>query len=306
MLPITYLIKMKLYSKLFFEVKYLFLFLWIFASASLTFAQTNILFVGNSFTHGNYNPVQHYNHASVTDPNGTGYGGVPAIFKKMTDEAGLSYNVTIEAVDAKTLKWHSTKKASVLSQAKWNIVVLQEQSRTPLPVEHGGDPSEFATGVSACQSLVLSTNPTAKILLYETWAYAPRAGVKGYAPGISGLEAMLADLHSSYASVDSNYHFGIIPVGDAFMEVLKEGLSDPNNAVVPGKFQLLSPSDNKHPSPYGAYLSSAVFFAKITGLDPRTLPVDANSAAGGLGISSADAQNLNKIAYQTAQGSVAK
>ncbi len=63
---------------------------------------TAILFVGNSFFHGKYQPVLAYNPAQVTDENYglpitnprcetttdvlVVWGGIPAIFKQMTSE----------------------------------------------------------------------------------------------------------------------------------------------------------------------------------------------------------------------------
>ena len=58
--------------------------------------RVNILFVGNSYTHGGITAVENYNTSAITDANGTGYGGVPGIFKQFTVDAGLNYNVTIE------------------------------------------------------------------------------------------------------------------------------------------------------------------------------------------------------------------
>ena len=50
------------------------------ATAAPASAET-MLFVGNSFTFGAYSPVWHYRAGSVTDLNGGGVGGVPALFK---------------------------------------------------------------------------------------------------------------------------------------------------------------------------------------------------------------------------------
>lgn len=70
-------------------------------NAFSTQAQTRILFVGNSFTHGKFAPVLNYNAANVVDENyglpsaspryeATDNGGgqwsrIPGIFKKLTD-----------------------------------------------------------------------------------------------------------------------------------------------------------------------------------------------------------------------------
>jgi autotransporter-associated beta strand protein len=257
---------------------------------------TPILFVGNSFTHGNNEPAISYNNANITDENGTGYGGVPGIFKKLTTQAGLNYAVSIEAVSAETLSWHYANKAAIIGQSKWQIVVLQELSTGPLPTAHGGNPSDFYAGADNLQNLVLANNSAAKILLYETWTSPASASNQNY-NGV--LQAMQDDLTSAYFNAFYTFGFTTVArVGDAFMRCVDQGLADPNNSGAPGTFNIWSTADNRHASQYGSYLSAAIFFEKITGLDPRTLSVASGSAASDLGISATDGANLNRIAYE--------
>src|SRR5882757_3318136 len=73
-------------------------------------APTTILFVGNSFTYGEPagGPpvVEFYKPNTVTDLNGLGIGGVPALFKAFTVEAGLNYQVSLETHPGVGLDWH--------------------------------------------------------------------------------------------------------------------------------------------------------------------------------------------------------
>lgn len=137
----------------------------LIAGASLAFAATahadpvKILFVGNSYTFGRLDPVMSYNAANVHDltqafeqANSTGtnpwephpWGGVPGIFKKLTDQAGLDYDVSISARNAASLRGQFLQTANpdwklrenVASQ-KWDTVVLQEQSDAALPPGRG-------------------------------------------------------------------------------------------------------------------------------------------------------------------------
>src|SRR6187401_881910 len=92
--------------------------------AALTVSSTafadpiKILFVGNSYTFGRIDPVMSYNAANVTDlthamwvanPAGTNafephpWGGVPGIFKQMTVQAGLDYDVSLSTRNAASL-----------------------------------------------------------------------------------------------------------------------------------------------------------------------------------------------------------
>ncbi|MCV2367822.1 PEP-CTERM sorting domain-containing protein [Roseateles oligotrophus] len=141
------------------------------ASAAALADPTTILFVGNSYTFGRVDPVMSYNAANVHDltaafnainPSGTNsypigtppatggsfeqhpWGGVPGVFKKMTDEAGLNYDVSLSTRNAASLRGQFLNTANstwdlrgnVASQS-WGKVVLQEQSDAALPPGKG-------------------------------------------------------------------------------------------------------------------------------------------------------------------------
>ncbi|MDC8784829.1 SGNH/GDSL hydrolase family protein [Roseateles koreensis] len=128
-----------------------------------------VLFVGNSFTFGRVDPVLSYNAAQVhdltaafnaLDPRGTNshpagtpgegsfephpWGGVPGVFKKMTEQAGLNYEVSLSTRNALPLRGHFLNtpgaawnlRGNVASQA-WQKVVLQELSDGTLPEGKG-------------------------------------------------------------------------------------------------------------------------------------------------------------------------
>jgi hypothetical protein len=113
-----------------------------------------VLFVGNSYTFGRIDPVMSYNAANVQDltyqmwldnPTGSNafephpWGGVPGIFKQLTVQAGLDYDVAISARNAASLRGHMLNsnpagwdlRGNIGSQT-WDMVVLQEQSDEPL------------------------------------------------------------------------------------------------------------------------------------------------------------------------------
>ncbi len=143
--------------------KYLAVLPLLALASAAAVAQTDpikILFVGNSYTFGRADPVMSYNAANVHDltagfyalnQSGTNpweqhpWGGVPGIFKQMTTEAGLNYDVSISARNAATLRgqfldttasW--TMRENVASQ-NWGVVVLQEQSDAALPAGMGAN-----------------------------------------------------------------------------------------------------------------------------------------------------------------------
>lgn len=137
-------------------------------------APVSVLFVGNSYTFGRVAPVLQYNAGNVSDltaafnvadpsgtnsfPVGTGlppnpcatpgtpcfephnWGGIPGILKKMTDQAGLDYAISLSTRNAATLRGQFLDTASTawklrenVAARRWDVVVLQEQSDAPLP-----------------------------------------------------------------------------------------------------------------------------------------------------------------------------
>jgi autotransporter-associated beta strand protein len=264
-------------------------------------AQTDILFVGNSFTHGNSSPVISYNSAAITDANGSGYGGIPGIFKKLTVQAGLNYNVTIEAVSSQTLSGHFSTKAAIIGQPQWDIVVLQENSTVPLPATHGGNPAGFYSGADNLQNLILASNPAASICLYETWSSPASVTNQSYTgTGTAGLQAMQDDLRDAYFKAFYDYGFNkVARVGDGYMRAVDQGIADynPADGVTAGMVNLWG-SDSRHPSKWGSYLSAVIIFAKVTGFNPTQLTY-AGSAAADLGITQTEFTQLNQIAFET-------
>lgn len=126
-----------------------------------------VLFVGNSYTFGRADPVMSYNAANVHDltaafyaasPTGANpwephpWGGVPGIFKQLTAQVGLHYDVSISARNAASLRGQFLNTANAawdlrgnVASRRWDVVVLQEQSDAALPVGKGknANPATF-------------------------------------------------------------------------------------------------------------------------------------------------------------------
>lgn len=307
----------------------------------------DILFVGNSFTFGRAAPVLQYNYQNVTDLNYANWlnnmsgsnadephpwGGIPGIFKQFTVEAGLDYNVQLSARNAATLRGHYLNtngvwdlRANIASQT-WDIVVLQENSTSPIPSNRGGSLSDFNTYATKLEKWIhtgasesfkepgsnttrnIPANPHAsaatRVYLYETWTRPDMAYVAGGAYFGQPIETMANDLHDAYyAEAQADGHFaGVAPVGDAFIRAVLEGIAtrNPYNPDL-DKLDLWYSADHFHPSIYGSYLSALVQFATITGLDPLSLGTD-EIAALDLGIAPDDAVALQRIAHEQVFG----
>src|SRR6204780_1040471 len=105
----------------------------------------SILFIGNSFTFAYGSPVRYYRGDSVTDLNGDGQGGVPALFKSFTAQAGLSYDVYLETQPGVGIDWHLEHKLNVIGQRPWDTVVMHGFST--LDPKKPGDPTLLVANV---------------------------------------------------------------------------------------------------------------------------------------------------------------
>ena len=127
----------------------------------------SILFIGNSFTYGAKSPVWRYRANSVTDLNHEGVGGVPALFKLFTAEAGLDYTVSLETAGGKSLGWHWENRRAVVDRP-WDHVVLQELS--VLDADAPGNPAHTIVDVRRLAGLFAARNPKVEISLTATWS----------------------------------------------------------------------------------------------------------------------------------------
>ena len=282
------------------------------ANASLAQPPKVILFVGNSFLHGQYEPVIHYNTAGVVDENAGQpagsfrsegkagpYGGIPAIFKTLTEELGLHYEVHSELMSGRTLEDHYQNALPVIAR-KWDAVVMHDFSTGPVPVARGGNPQRFAKYADLIEQTVHAENRQADVYLYETF---PRADITYAAKGAyvgDSIDVMARDLREGYTrEFAANGHFkAVAPAGNAWLLAFRTGLAERNPfAPEAGKVNLWGP-DSYHPSAAGAYLNALILMQTITGRDPRELG-EGERAAAALGIAPALAVTLQQLAYRT-------
>ncbi|MDR7269658.1 hypothetical protein J2X20_002287 [Pelomonas saccharophila] len=256
-----------------------------------------ILFVGNSFLHGHMPPVLYYNAARVTDLNGTGYGGVPGVFKQLADDAGLHVEVASELVSGQTLQFHLNDKRALLTSRPWDIVVLQEYST--LSPQRPGDATTFIAAAGRLEAAVHGVNPAARVYLLETWARADQVyRTPGGRWAGRTLEAMQGDLHAAYAQAMARAACiaGVLPVGDAALRAVLEGVADrnPYDGIDAGKSNLWG-DDSYHLSAWGSYLEALVIFGRLSGLDPASLG-GARAAGRDLGLTAAQIEAAQAVA----------
>ena len=257
-----------------------------------------ILFVGNSFTFGAKSPVQHYRPESVTDLNLDGMGGIPALFKSFTSQAGFDYDVSLETVAGANLDFHYEAKLALLARA-WDHVVLQAYST--LDENAPGDASKLIDYSARLASLFQSLNPRVDLRLVATWSRADQTYLpSGHWFG-QPVEAMALDVRTAcdLAAGHSLYIVAVVPVGQAWNRAIRKGVAvrNPYLKMRPGQINLWAP-DGYHASAFGYYLEALVIFGSVTGRDPRVLG-SKEIAAAELGIAPAKAAKLQAIAFAT-------
>jgi hypothetical protein len=268
----------------------------------------SILFVGNSFTYGGYSPAEHYQAWTVTDLNGPDrsgrtFGGMPAIYKEFTVEAGLDYRVSLETEPGVGLDFHYARRLPVLDKA-WDEVVLQ--SFSTLDAAHPGNPALLKRYAARFVDTLLARNPKGRIWLDSTWSRADLT----YAPGKpwtgKPIGQMAKDIEAGYEAAfrAAPRAAGVIQTGLAFNRAIDSGLADPNpfDGIGPGQIDLWA-FDGDHASAYGYYLEALMVFGKVTGKDPLSLG-EGERVAADFGFSPAQAHALQQVAHdQLAAGS---
>ncbi len=261
-------------------------------------AASSLLFVGNSYTFGYGSPVRYYRSRTVTDLNGKGEGGVPALFKIFADEAGCDYAVFMEALPGKGLDFHLKEKSDVFSRS-WNHVLLQDYS--VLDKNKPGDPTLLSRAAKGLIGLLMSNNRSVDVRFVSTWSRADLTYPdSGYWHG-KPIVQMALDIRKGYdraAAECAPSVYGVIPVGEAWNRAMTDSVADvnPYDGISAGMVDLWS-YDHYHGSAYGYYLSALTIFGDITGLDPRSLGKK-ERAAFELGFSAAQTASLQKVAFE--------
>jgi hypothetical protein len=268
---------------------------------------TSILFIGNSFTYADKSAVRFYRPATVTDLNGLGQGGMPALFKSFVQQAGLDYDVALETQPAVGLDWHLAHRGGVIGQRAWDSVVMHGFST--LDPEKPGDPALLVDSVRRMVALLRVRNPAVELRVMATWPRAdqvyPPAGAWHGKP----LEAMARDVRAGYdlAAAGTPGLAPVIPVGEAWIRAMQAGVADANpyDGIAAGQVDLWS-YDHYHASSYGYYLEALVVFGSVTGRDPRTLG-EGECSGFELGLSTAQVRALEQVAFeQLAAGGLVK
>lgn len=260
-------------------------------------AQTDILFIGNSFTYGYGSATKFYRADTVTDLNSEGIGGVPALFKSFADQAGLPYNVYLETRGGSGLDFHYENKLGVIGRRPWDQVVMHGYST--LDSNAPGDPATLVATSGQMAEFLHSLNADVEVFLTATWSRADQVYVEDRPWSGTPIEQMALDVRAGYdlAAAASPAIKSVNPVGEAFNRAMAMGVADPNpyDGIELGKVDLWT-WDHYHASSYGYYLEALIVFGNVTGRDPRSLGENECSAFE-LGMSRAEVKGLQQAAF---------
>ena len=154
---------------------------------------------------------------------------------------------------------------TALGEAKYDIVILQEQSTLPIK-----NTKRFHENVREVQALINESG--AQTALYQTWARQNASETQ-------------ETLNAAYETIAREIGALLIPVGAAW-QAARTAQSD-----LP-----LYDADGSHPAPLGSYLAACVFVATLWNKDPRGLVVPE-----GLKISEENAGIVRDTAWQATQ-----
>ena len=259
----------------------------------------SILFIGNSFTYGAHSPVWRYRAGTVTDLNGDGVGGVPALFKLFTEEARLDWTVSLATHGGVGLDWHWTHDLERVDKP-WDHVILQ--SLSTLDKDHPGDAALLTDYTARFTGRLRARNPAVDIRLDSTWSRPdltyPQGGSAPSPWRGKPIFAMAEDLRRAYdAAARTPGVAGVIGVGEAFNAAVRAGVADPDpyDGLSFGQVDLWT-YDNYHASTWGYYLEALVIFGALTGRDPAMLGAH-ETAAAELGVSPEQAVALQRVAH---------
>ena len=265
-------------------------------------SRTSVLFVGNSFTYGAGSAVRFYRADTVTDLNAEGIGGVPALFKSFTEQAGIDYDVYLETRGGTGLDFHLENKLGVIGRRPWDVVVMHGYST--LDVDKPGDPAKLVATSRQMAEFLRGHNPKVEIHLMATWSRADQTYPPQRAWSGKPIEAMARDVRTANdkAAAGAPGITSVIPVGEAWTRAMQTGVADPNpyDGIEAQKLNLWT-YDSYHASTHGYYLEALVIFGSLTGRDPRSLG-DNECSAYELGLATREAKALQQVAYDQLAG----
>lgn len=190
---------------------------------------------------------------------GNSYTAQSAIYiKEVFEREKTGYEPHFITPGGKDLMFHLNQLNShkKLSSAKWDVVIIQEQSqKAGLPGHFGKSFHDGANGLCAAIK-----KQGAKPCLFMTWGR--RDGDKRNTCVFPDFLTMHGKISASYEKAAKRNDALLAPVGHAF---------DIIHAQDKELFKSLYKADGSHPSAQGGYLAACVFHGLLSGKSPLTI-----------------------------------
>jgi hypothetical protein len=210
--------------------------------------QTDVLFIGNSYTATN---------------------DLPYMFRQIALSLGDTVNTTIQAPGGYTFANHLFDPATqnAIASQQWDYVVLQEQSlRGALPTNETFSDID----ATALNYDIQESSECAYPVFFMTWGYANGYNLTSWEyPELNtyaGMQQALRDNYTQFALENEGY---VSPVGWAWKHV-----RDTHPDIE------LYQADESHPSVAGTYLAACVFYCTIFRESCVGIVVHLHGAAG--------------------------
>lgn len=209
--------------------------------------ETRVLFLGNSYTHN-----------------------VPQLFADLAAAGGHAVavaqhnpgGITLGSTLGQTPHMSHPTSLGLIAQGGWDVVVLQEQSVTPM-IELA-QVSYMEPGALSLHGAIQAGSPGATTMLFQTWARRDPGSycwASWCSPYFETVEAMQDQISLAYQqTADPLPGAQVAPVGEAWRLFRQENDNLPLHA-----------SDGSHANGRGQYLSACVFYAQVFGESPLGL-----------------------------------
>lgn len=228
---------------------------------SSSFAQTAVLFLGNSYT---------------------AYNNLPQLTADLAASAGYEMTTGSNTPGGFSFNGHSVNTTSqqLIGQGIWDYVVLQEQSQIPsFPISQVE--TECFPFAELLNDQILAANPCAETVFYMTWG-RENGDAQNCAnwPPVCTYEGMDDLLYERYMQLAGDNEALVSPVGRVW-RFLRENFP---------QIQLYS-GDGSHPSAAGSYAAACTMFSVIFDADPELISDDFT-------LSAADAAIIRSAVHQ--------
>lgn len=207
----------------------------------------------------------------------TYWNDIPGIVVEFGRSAGIQIHTKVVVEGGQTLEghWNKGEAQNAITDDWAHFVVLQEQGGRATSA------AEFPLYDSYATRFIQLCKTDAVPLLYATW------GFKGDS---DTTQAAITQGAFEIAKAEPNTNSEVCVVGEAWQRCYAE------------KPDLNLFDDDRHPNPYGAYLSACVFHATLHRLSPEGLPNTLTTQAGTpISVDAASAHYFQSLAWEVSQ-----